>query len=92
MRRLFAHYGPISPDECWIWIGSVRSPDSKQKCGSITTGSRQDGTRRTRFTHTVLWEAEHDTSLPKGAQLYQECDTLCCNPAHRTLAEAVACA
>lgn len=65
---------------CWLWTGSVRGPDPDHKYGCVMTGSRKDGTRKVRATHTVVWEHFNG---PVQGELDHLCRVpLCCNPGH----------
>jgi hypothetical protein len=82
MRRLFAEYGPLNPNACWIWPGARRGPRPDLKYGCVMTGSRVDGTRKTVDCHVILWEAVNGPT-PEGKELHHRCMTPpCCNPVH----------
>lgn len=62
---------------CILWVGSKRGP-----YGSLTIGSRQDGTRRTVRAHRVSYEL-HCGPIPDGMEVCHRCDTpACVNPDH----------
>ena len=64
--------GPVMPEmdtPCWVWTGS-RNTDGY---GSIGTGSRRDGTRRTEYAHRVAWVVQFGT-IPEGKQVLHRCD------------------
>lgn len=74
-----ATFGPIDPDVCWLWPGATRGR-GEHKYGCAITGSRTDGTRRARSTHTVMREAANGP-VPDGLELDHLCRVkLCCNP------------
>lgn len=63
---------------CWAWSGATNSDGY----GTITIGSRRDGTRRTSSPHIVTYEHAHGP-IPSGQELDHLCrNHACCNPAH----------
>ncbi len=64
-----------------MWPGT-KTGRGRHKYGLVMTGSRQDGSRRARLTHVVMWTALHGP-VPQGKELHHRCMTeLCCNPSH----------
>lgn len=80
-ERILTRVDSSDPDACWIWPGSTRGKPG-HKYGCVMTGSRQDGSRKTRDTHVVMWESVNGP-VPEGLELHHLCEVkLCCNPAH----------
>ena len=80
-ERILARVDHSDPDACWIWPGSTCG-GKVHKYGQITVGSRQDGTRKLRRTHQVMYEALVGP-VPDGLELDHLCQVkLCCNPRH----------
>lgn len=53
--------------------------------GRVTIGSSVDGTRRTRYTHRVVWESFNGPA-PEGLELDHLCRVpACCEPSHLEL-------
>lgn len=66
------------PDECWPWTGTCTSSGY----GSLTVGSRTDGTRRTVSAHVAALIAS-GVKVEVGQRVRHTCDNPpCCNPAH----------
>jgi hypothetical protein len=79
-ERILARVDHSDPDACWIWPGATSG--KVHKYGHIRVGSRQDGTRRNRGTHIVMWESAHGP-VPDGLEIDHLCQVkLCCNPRH----------
>lgn len=66
---------------CWIWNGAKKGVGIKSY-GSMTVGSRTDGTRRTVSAHRFSYEA-FVGDIPDGLCVCHTCDTpSCVNPEH----------
>ena len=68
---------------CWEWVG----PKNNKGYGTMTVGSRTDGTRSYKFVHRISWELhngpipEHDST--HGTCVCHKCDNpSCVNPDH----------
>lgn len=63
---------------CWLWTGAVNL------CGygTLRTGSRTDGTRRTAIASRVSYEVFYG-EIPDGLHVLHRCDfPICINPEH----------
>jgi hypothetical protein len=68
----------INERGCWIWQGAK----GRAGYGSITIGSRSDGTRRNITTHRYSYE-QHSGPVPEGMLVCHRCDNpSCVNPGH----------
>jgi len=75
-RLLFGDRGYLSP--CWIWPGSTDG----RGYGTITTGSKIDGTKRPERVHRVTY-LYFVGSIPEGYEIDHLCRvSACCNPEH----------
>lgn len=65
-------------DSCWLWKGS-KLPKGY---GTITVGSRTDGSRRQMYAHRLAFEVANGPLLP-GEYVCHRCDVpSCCRPSH----------
>ena len=65
---------------CWLWTGAIKS--DRQPYGSMTIGSRTDGTRSVVRAHRIAFEAFHGP-IPDGMEVCHSCDMpICVNPDH----------
>jgi hypothetical protein len=63
---------------CWLWAGAK----SSGKYGSMTVGSKTDGTRRTARVHRLAYE-HFAGPIPDGLCVCHACDVpACVNPEH----------
>lgn len=66
---------------CWIWNGAKKGVGIKSY-GSMTVGSRSDGTRKTISAHRFSYEV-FIGKIPDGMCVCHTCDTpSCVNPDH----------
>lgn len=65
---------------CWLWTGTIKN--SVSPYGSITIGSRSDGTRRTERAHRYAYRVIKG-EIPQGMEVCHHCDVpSCVNPDH----------
>ena len=68
---------------CWEWQGTTKGFGY----GSMTVGSRSDGTRRTTTSHRVSYEA-FNGKIKDDLWVLHKCDNpKCCNPEHLYLGD-----
>ncbi len=79
------------PDECWLWLGSVRWFKNKQQAhGQIWRGIRNPngGWNGLIYAHVAAWLLWRGL-IPDGQQVQHCCpgkhEPLCCNPKHLKL-------
>jgi len=69
-----------SPDECWLWTGSLFQP---QGYGRVIVN------RKRQKAHRVAWEITRG-AIPEGKWVLHKCDNPpCCNPAHLYLGNVI---
>jgi hypothetical protein len=69
-QRFWSKVDKRGPEECWPWMGAIRSGRY-----GVTTG-------RNRYAHRQAWEFANGP-IPAGLDVCHHCDNMvCCNPAH----------
>jgi hypothetical protein len=69
IERIWAKIQKAGPDECWVWTGGMGGKGQPK----LETGSAR----------RPLWEAVHQTALPRNRQVATTCKVpWCMNPAH----------
>ena len=70
-------------DGCWVWTGGTRLSRGRLRYGRFRIGSHMY------LAHRISWSIFHG-AIPEGLQIDHIChDTLCVNPAHLHLVDAV---
>ena len=81
VERFYSKYVQGSPDECWLWKGSVTlAPDLQPKYGKLT--ETIGGKTKHLLAHRVAYE-QGVGPIPEGLTIDHLCrEKLCVNPGH----------